>query len=59
MNRTMPRARRYREIGRIRDLLNDEPTRSMMHTTFTMHDTAAPSSEEFWVPHRLPSATSL
>jgi hypothetical protein len=53
LNKSMPRARRYREIGRIRDLTNDEPTRSMLHTTFTMHDNAAPDLKEFWVPHRL------
>jgi hypothetical protein len=54
-NKTQTRARRYREIGRIRDLLEDEPSRSMLHTTFTMHDTAASDLEEFWIPHRLPS----
>jgi hypothetical protein len=54
-NKTQPRARRYREIGRIRDLLEDEPSRSMLHTTFTMHDTAASDLEEFWISHRLPS----
>lgn len=54
-NKSQSRAKRYREIGRIRDLLEDEPTRSMMHTTFTMHDTAAFELEEFWRPHRLPS----
>jgi hypothetical protein len=55
MNKSQTRARRYREIGRIRDMLEDEPTRSMLHTTFTMHDTAAAELEDFWVPHRLPS----
>jgi hypothetical protein len=54
-NKSQSRAKRYREIGRIRDLLEDEPTRSMMHTTFTLHDTAAADLEEFWTPHRLPS----
>jgi hypothetical protein len=54
-NKSKSRAMRYREIGRIRDLLEDEPTRSMMHTTFTMHDTAAFELDEFWRPHRLPS----
>ena len=54
-NKTQSRAKRYREIGRIRDLLEDEPTRSMLHTTFTMHDTAADLLQEFWTPHRLPS----
>lgn len=53
LNKSMSRARRYREIGRIRDLTNDEPTRSMLHTTFTMHDNAAPELEEYWIPHRL------
>ncbi len=55
MNKSQTRARRYREIGRVRDLLEDEPSRSMLHTTFTMHDTAAAELEEFWVPQRLPS----
>jgi len=54
-NRSQTRARRFREIGRIRDLLEDEPGRSMLHTTFTMHDTAGADLHEFWVPHRLPS----
>jgi hypothetical protein len=54
-NKAQSRAKRFREIGRIRDLLEDEPTRSMLHTTFTMHDTAAYELEEFWVAHRLPS----
>ena len=54
-NKSKSRAMRYREIGRIRDLLEDEPTRSMMHTTFTMHETAAFELDEFWRPHRLPS----
>ena len=54
-NKSQTRAKRFREIGRIRDLLEDEPTRSMLHTTFTMHDTAAAELEEFWTPHRLPS----
>jgi hypothetical protein len=55
MSKSQTRARRYREIGRIRDLLEDEPSRSMLHTTFTMHDTAADELEDFWIPHRLPS----
>ena len=54
-NKSQTRAKRYREIGRIRDLLEDEPTRSMLHTTFTMHDNAAAELEPFWIPHRLPS----
>jgi hypothetical protein len=54
-NKAQSRAKRFREIGRIRDLLEDEPTRSMLHTTFTMHDTAAYELADFWVAHRLPS----
>jgi hypothetical protein len=54
-NKAQSRAKRFREIGRIRDLLEDEPTRSMLHTTFTMHDTAAYELHDFWVAHRLPS----
>ncbi len=54
-NKAQTRAKRFREIGRVRDMLEDEPTRSMLHTTFTMHDNAAAELETFWVDHRLPS----
>jgi len=54
-NKSQSRAKRFREIGRIRDLLEDEPTRSMLHTTFTMHEHAGVELEEFWTQHRLPS----
>jgi hypothetical protein len=53
-NKAMPRARRFREIGRIRDLLETKPTSTMLHTTFTMHDTAAVELEPFWEANRLP-----
>jgi hypothetical protein len=53
-NKSQSRNKRYKEIGRIRDLLEDEPGRSMLHTTFTFHDQAASDLEEFWTPHRLP-----
>jgi hypothetical protein len=54
-NKSQSRAKRFREIGRIRDLLEDEPTRTMLHTTFTMHEHAGVELEEFWTQHRLPS----
>jgi hypothetical protein len=54
-NRSQTRGRRFREMGRIRDLMEDEPSRSVLHTTFTMHDTAAADLHDFWTPHRLPA----
>lgn len=54
-NRSLSAARRRREIGRIRDLLENEPYSSMLHMTFTFHTGAAQDLELFWEQHRLPS----
>ncbi len=54
-NRSLSAARRQREIGRIRDLLENEPYASMLHMTFTFHPGAAQKLELFWEQHRLPS----
>ena len=54
-NRSLSAARRRREIGRIRDLLENEPYASMLHMTFTFHTGAAQNLELFWEQHRLPS----
>ena len=54
-NKTLARARRRREIGRVRDLMETEPYASMLHMTFTFHATAARELETFWEEHRLPS----
>lgn len=54
-NKSISRARRRREIGRIRDLMETEPYASMLHLTFTFHATAARELETFWEQNRLPS----
>ena len=54
-NGSLSAARRRREIGRIRDLLENEPYASMLHMTFTFHPGAAQKLELFWEQHRLPS----
>ncbi len=54
-NKSLSRARRQREIGRIRDLMETEPYASMLHMTFTFHATAALELDTFWEQHRLPS----
>ncbi|HXO41675.1 MAG TPA: hypothetical protein VN999_09515, partial [Thermoanaerobaculia bacterium] len=54
-NKALSRAKRQREIGRIRDLMETEPYASMLHLTFTFHATAARELESFWEQNRLPS----
>ena len=54
-NKSLSRARRQREIGRVRDLMENEPYASMLHMTFTFHATAAREIDTFWQQHRLPS----
>jgi hypothetical protein len=54
-NKSLSRAKRQREIGRIRDLMETEPYASLLHTTFTFHATAARELETFWEQNRLPS----
>ena len=54
-NKSLSAARRRREIGRIRDLMESEPYASMLHMTFTFHATAATELDTFWEQNRLPS----
>ncbi len=48
-------AKRRREIGRIRDLLEIEPYAGMLHLSFTFHQAAATILESDWEANRLPS----
>jgi len=48
-------AKRRREIGRIRDLLEIEPYASLLHLSFTFHQAAATILESDWEANRLPS----
>jgi hypothetical protein len=50
----MTAAKRSREIGRIRDLLEEQPYASRLHMIFTFHNSAARVLERFWEEHRLP-----
>ena len=54
-NKALPAARRRREVGRIRDLMENEPYASMLHITFTFHATAAGELDSVWEQNRLPS----
>ena len=54
-NKSLSAARRRREIGRIRDLMEIEPYASMLHMTFTFHATAARELDTYWEQNRLPS----
>ena len=56
-NKSLTSTRRRREIGRIRDLMENEPYASMLHMTFTFHDAAASEFENLraWELNRLPS----
>ncbi len=54
-NKSLSAAKRRREIGRIRDLMESEPYTSMLHMTFTFHDVAASELSTFWESNRLPS----
>ncbi len=53
-NRSLSAARRKREIGRIRDLMETEPYASRLHMTFTFHDTAGRLLAGVWEENRLP-----
>lgn len=48
-------AKRRREIGRIRDLLEIEPYAGLLHLSFTFHQAAARILESDWEANRLPS----
>lgn len=53
-NKSISSAKRSREIGRIRDLMEIEPYTSRVHFVFTFHNTAAKVLERFWEINRLP-----
>lgn len=53
--RTITNAKRSREIGRIRDMLEGPPYASRVHFVFTFHNRAARDLERFWEQNRLPS----
>lgn len=48
-------AKRRREIGRIRDLLEIQPYASLLHLSFTFHQAAANILQSDWEANRLPS----
>lgn len=52
--RTITAAKRSREIGRIRDMLEGFPYASRVHFIFTFHNRAAQVLERFWEQNRLP-----
>lgn len=52
---TLSAAKRRREIGRIRDMLEIEPFALHLHTSFTFHQAAAWTLETDWETNRLPS----
>lgn len=53
-NKSINSAKRSREIGRIRDLLEGAPYAGRVHFVFTFHNTAAQVLERFWSINRLP-----
>jgi len=53
-NKSINSAKRSREIGRIRDLLEGGPYATRLHFVFTFHNTAAHVLERFWEVNRLP-----
>ena len=52
--RTMTAAKRSREIGRVRDMLEGPPYSNRVHFIFTFHNRAAQVLERFWEENRLP-----
>ena len=52
--RTVTAAKRSREIGRIRDMLEGAPYANRVHFIFTFHNSAAQVLERFWEQNRLP-----
>ena len=52
--RTVTAAKRSREIGRIRDMLEGAPYANRVHFIFTFHNSAARVLERFWEQNRLP-----
>src|SRR5581483_5528959 len=53
-NKSIGSAKRSREIGRIRDLLETQPFASHLHQIFTFHSRAADALEVYWEANRLP-----
>lgn len=53
-NKSISSAKRSREIGRIRDLMEIEPYTNRIHFVFTFHNTAAKVLDRFWEVNRLP-----
>ncbi|MER9852530.1 MULTISPECIES: hypothetical protein [unclassified Mesorhizobium] len=54
-NKSIPSSKRSREIGRIRDLLEQAPYADRLKLVFTFHNRAAQTLERFWESNRLPS----
>ena len=52
--RSITAAKRSREIGRIRDMLEGAPYANRVHFIFTFHNRAAQVLERFWEENRLP-----
>ena len=52
--RTITAAKRSREIGRIRDMLEGPPYANRVHFILTFHNRAAQGLERFWTENRLP-----
>ena len=52
--RTITAAKRSREIGRIRDMLEGPPYVNRVHFVLTFHNRAAQVLERFWEENRLP-----
>ncbi len=52
--RSITAAKRSREIGRIRDMLEGPPYANRVHFIFTFHSRAALELERFWEQNRLP-----
>lgn len=52
--RTITAAKRSREIGRIRDMLEGPPYAGRVHFILTFHNRAAQKLERFWEENRLP-----
>jgi hypothetical protein len=47
-------AKRSKEIGRIRDLLEEQPYAGRLHQVLTFHSSAAIKLARYWEPQRLP-----
>jgi hypothetical protein len=54
INKSINSAKRSREIGRIRDLLEGGTYASRIHFVFTFHNTAGRILERYWAVNRLP-----